>query len=191
MNKLYDELRSIPNNNRDLGIFLYGLVFTTRPKVVVELGTWHGYTAICMAKAMQFWHKKKGEKYRPTLITVDNYEHSSMLTTETNFILHDVANYIYAICADTTKHGEYYQGDPIDLLFMDASHTYEGLEREHSVWFPHLAKSALVLIHDYHHHNGEVAAWVQEFAVREKQAYTLLETTDGLGLVMIRMRNGK
>lgn len=191
MNKLYDELSGIPNNNRDLGVFLYGLVFTTRPKVVVELGTWHGYTAICMAKAMQFWHKKKGEKYNPLLITIDNYKHCRFITTEANFILHDVANYIYAICADTTKMDNFRHDDPINLLFMDACHTYEGLEREYSVWFPHLAPDALVLIHDYHHPNGEVAAWVQEFAVRENQAYTLLDTTDGLGLVMIRMRNGK
>lgn len=189
MNKLYDELSGIPNNNRDLGIFLYGLVFTTRPKVVVELGTWHGYTAICMAKAMQFWGKKKGGKYKPMLFTVDNYEHVTMEQVDLNIGKHDLMQYIYNVSGDTGELGKQFEYDPIDLLFMDASHTYEGLEREHSVWFPHLAKGALVLIHDYHHPNGEVAAWVQEFAVREKQAYTLLETTDGLGLVMIRMRN--
>ena len=77
MNKLYNDLINIPTNSRDFGIFLYGLVFATRPKVVVELGTWHGHTTICMAKAMQFWHKKKGDKYKPILYAIDNYEYQT------------------------------------------------------------------------------------------------------------------
>jgi predicted O-methyltransferase YrrM len=114
MNQLFEELKNIPNVNPELGALLYGLVFATRPKVVVELGTWYGYTAIWMAKAMDFWHQYKGVKYQPVLITVDDYKQPSMYTVSANFITHEVDNYIYNICGDASEQGDYYSGKPMN-----------------------------------------------------------------------------
>lgn len=38
---------------------------------------------------------------------------------------------------------------PIDLLLLDAMHTYEGVHAELAAWLPHMARGGYVWVHDY------------------------------------------
>lgn len=40
---------------------------------------------------------------------------------------------------------------PINLLFIDGDHSYEGVKKDHDAWFPKVVKGGTVLYHDYDH----------------------------------------
>lgn len=46
---------------------------------------------------------------------------------------------------------------PIDLLFLDGDHTYEGVKRDFDEWTPHLTREGQVALHDAR----AEAAWTQ------------------------------
>ena len=52
--------------------------------------------------------------------------------------------------------------EPIDLLFIDGDHSYEGCRSDVESWFPHLKPGGLIIMHDYGWAEG-VQKVVQEF----------------------------
>lgn len=53
------------------------------------------------------------------------------------------------------RPGEQTDNDPVDFLFIDASHSHEGTISEFEAWRPNLEPCALVVFHDY---------WIPEVA---------------------------
>lgn len=43
---------------------------------------------------------------------------------------------------------------PIDFLFIDADHTYEGARADLRAWLPHVKPGGIVVFHDYDSHVG-------------------------------------
>jgi len=44
-------------------------------------------------------------------------------------------------------------GEPIDLLFIDADHTYQGVKRDHQLYGPLVRPGGLIAFHDICHHH--------------------------------------
>lgn len=53
------------------------------------------------------------------------------------------------IHGDSTKVGLAWDGDPIDLLFHDADHTYDKVKLDLEAWIPHVKPGGLIVLHDY------------------------------------------
>ena len=53
------------------------------------------------------------------------------------------------IIGDSAQVGREWTGSPIDLLFVDGSHSYEGVSADLAAWTPHMAPGAVLACHDY------------------------------------------
>lgn len=70
--------------------------------------------------------------------------------------------------ADSTKLPVEWQGDPIDVLFIDGDHSYEGCKADIDGWYPHMKKHGVILFHDCDSTSPGVVKAVEEFANTNK-----------------------
>lgn len=49
---------------------------------------------------------------------------------------------------DSVEMAKQYVDGPIDVLFIDGDHTYNGCHRDIEAWLPHLKENGVVLFHD-------------------------------------------
>ena len=49
---------------------------------------------------------------------------------------------------------------PVDILFIDTTHTYEQTMAECNAWFPHLSENAIIVLDDLHR-PGMMEAWYE------------------------------
>ena len=56
----------------------------------------------------------------------------------------------------------------VDVLFIDADHSYEGVKRDYEAWLPFVRRGSLIVFHDYSHPHRGVIRFIDE----------LQETTD-------------
>ncbi len=63
----------------------------------------------------------------------------------------------------TSREGrEVYDGEPIDLLWIDGDHSYEGVKYDLSAWKGLVRAGGIVAVHDYSHHETVRRAWNEE-----------------------------
>lgn len=43
-----------------------------------------------------------------------------------------------------------WSGEPVDIVFIDGDHTYEGAVGDILLWLPHIRKGSYMAVHDYH-----------------------------------------
>jgi len=96
------------------------------------------------------------------------------------------------------------KGRPVDLLFIDADHSYEGVARDFGMYTPLVRRGGLVGLHDiipdYRHRygtptgaeSGEVYRFWQEVKERHAANHEILEIVenpdqDGFGIGALRM----
>lgn len=63
-----------------------------------------------------------------------------------------IAQFVRLVHGDSKEIGKTWSL-PVDLLFIDGDHSYEGCYGDLAAWTPHLTDGAAVLIHDYHSEN--------------------------------------
>lgn len=56
---------------------------------------------------------------------------------------------------------------PIDLLFIDGDHSYEGVKQDTLAWEPKVIKGGTILFHDYDH--PETKKWLDEHYGKNKE----------------------
>jgi len=139
------------------------LVEQHKPKVCVELGTWQGASAIPVARSIRRWGG--------TVTCVDTWGGSvDQLPTSLQpwMLLACVRNMTQAgvsgnirLIPTTTADAALYWTEPIDYLYVDADHSYEGVMADLRAWVPHLEPGALLLGDDYgsHMYPGVKEAW--------------------------------
>lgn len=147
------------------GAKILELVEQHRPSVCVELGTWLGASAIPVARSIRRWGG--------TLFCVDTWAgdiHTPDLTRPSapwmlvscarNIMDAGVGASVRLIPATTVKAAAFWT-DPIDYLYIDADHSYEGVQADLDAWMRHMNPGGLVLGDDYGHHlfPGVKQAW--------------------------------
>lgn len=127
------------------------LVEQHRPTVCVELGTWMGASAIPVARSIRRWGG--------TLTCVDTwagtvdgqflYRAPWMLAScARNLMEAHVSGNVRLIPA-TTIEASFWWTAPIDYLYVDADHSYDGVAADLRAWLPKLRPGGLILGDDY------------------------------------------
>lgn len=121
---------------RDLNI-LIRVVQPRKPKVVLEIGTWKGFSA-------EVWK----ESFHPQLmITVEKdrqFEDAVLLDGNVHYLWETDST------LDTTrdKIKEMLGGQTIDFLFIDADHNYNAVRRDWDLYYPLVSEGGVVAMHD-------------------------------------------
>jgi len=152
---------------------ILALVEQHKPKVCVELGSWQGASAIPVARSIRRWGG--------TLACVDTWGgdiHGSsekpwmLLNCAYNMTQAGVAGNIRLI-PTRTQDAALWWNEPIDYLYVDADHSYDGVVADLWAWVPHVKPGGLILGDDYGHRAFPGV----------KQAWDEFEQAQGLNLV--------
>ncbi len=128
-------------------IALYRLVRESKPRVIVEIGSYLGASSSFMARAAQaaapncrlycvdtWQNDAMPEGHRDTFaeFSRNTQSHQSMIQT------------VRQKSDDAAKGFD----EKIDLLFIDGDHEYAGVKLDWESWSPHLRENATVVMHD-------------------------------------------
>ena len=133
----------------DSAFLLYGLARALKPKVAVEIGSARGKSACYVGRALKENGSGKVYAIDPHTSTdwndigsIDTYEvmkkNIKALGVEKQVvILRDVSQ---AVAARWTL--------PIDIIFIDGDHSYEGVKRDWDLFSPYVTRFGVVVFHD-------------------------------------------
>lgn len=140
---------------------LFGICRAIKPETVVEIGSARGYSTCAMAFACQQNGRGKVYAIDPHLPNdwVDgkvNQAHASMIddvSQNYDFLLSRLHDYNLSpswceVIRATSSEASRSWAKPIDFLFIDGDHTYEGVKRDFEMFRPWLRKFSLVAFHD-------------------------------------------
>lgn len=165
------------------------LVELLKPRVVVELGTFHGvsYCAFCQAA------KHLGTPAR--LYAVDTWrgdEHSGVLGASVLADLRAHHDRLYGDFSELVQstfddaRGRFADGS-IDLLHIDGLHTYKAVRHDYETWLPKMSERAVILFHDTQARHGDFGVWRlwAELKARHPQRHCEFPHSSGLGVLLV------
>jgi len=132
------------------GPFAFWLVEQARPRTVVELGTYRGFSYCCFCQAIA----EGGLKARASAIdTWRGDEHAGFFDDEVLIDLrkhHDAryGHFSSLIRSTFDEAVQRFEESSIDLLHIDGRHFYEDVRHDFETWLPKLSDRAVVLFHD-------------------------------------------
>jgi predicted O-methyltransferase YrrM len=142
------------------------LIEQYRPRVCVELGTWQGASAIPVARSIQRWGG--------TLTCIDTWSGElnsdggslpgkapvMLLSCARAMVDAGVSASVRLIPAMTIDAARYWS-EPIDFLYVDADHSYDGVMADLEAWVPHVKSGGLIVGDDYDNalYPGVKQAW--------------------------------
>jgi predicted O-methyltransferase YrrM len=160
---------------------LLWLVEEHKPRNVLEIGTYAGGTLFCLCRLAQA---------DATIVSVDKPQgqfgggYTEERAKEMLELFPGPAQTLRLVRADShlpstlEQVKEFFDGDKLDLLFIDGDHTYEGVKSDFDMYSPLVAPGGLIVFHDImEHHPGsgcEVEAFWNE--VRDGYRYREIAT---------------
>ena len=105
---------------------------------VVEIGTCSGISLIALALGQKL---KKGVP----VTSIDIQEHADL---ERNLVAAGVKDYATCI-TDDASHVAMQWHEPVELLWIDGDHSYEGASKDILSWEQFVVKGGLLAMHDY------------------------------------------
>ena len=133
----------------DSAWLLYGLARSLKPKVCVEIGSARGKSACYVGMALM--QNGFGKLYAIDPHTKTNWNDSRSVDTlpviEHNIRSLGLTEYV-EIVRKTSDDAVKEWSQPIDLLFIDGDHTYEGVRRDWESFSPFLAEFGVTVFHD-------------------------------------------
>lgn len=107
---------------------------------IVELGSWRGRSTICLALG-----SKEGSG--APVVAVDRHMDKTFVDFQENIRRAGVADLVRPIRATSAEALAEFD-EPIELLFIDASHKYEDVRRDFDQWVPMVVEGGTVAMHD-------------------------------------------
>jgi predicted O-methyltransferase YrrM len=143
------ELQNLPTGWFNHGEKILDLVEKYRPCRCVELGTWHGASAIAIARMIRSWGG--------CLTCVDTWSGSLETKKDLPILLAECAKNIVAagvgpsirFIPSLTMDAALWWNGEIDFLYIDADHSYETTRRDIELWWRFLRIGGLICGDDY------------------------------------------
>lgn len=167
------------------GPFGFWLIDALRPKTMVELGTYSGYSFAVFCQAVQ------ALGVDCACYGVDHWkgdEHGGFYSDDVFQAIKDHVDTHYVsfaqlIRSDFNTALEYFEEKSIDLLHIDGCHSYEAVRGDFLAWRSRLSGSGVVVLHDtnVHERGFGVAQLFRELAQEHKH----FEFLHGYGLGII------
>lgn len=128
---------------------LFGLVHAMRPSVCVEIGSARGQSACFVGMAL----KRVGHGH---LYAIDPHQATAWNDADSSDTYAELRRNLRASGVERqVTILRQYSSDaakewtrPIDLLFIDGDHSYEGVKRDWDAFAPHVREFGLVVFHD-------------------------------------------
>jgi predicted O-methyltransferase YrrM len=115
--------------------------------VVVNIGVGAGTSALAMLEARP--------DLAPTTYSIDirddDNPYGGLLNERNAFAEHMPGILPVQIKGDSSEVGRLWDKGPIDLLFIDADHTTEGVTKDIEAWYSHVTPGGIIIFHDYDH----------------------------------------
>jgi len=164
------------------GEFLYSLIRITKPKNVVETGTFEGFSTIHIAQAL----KDNGSG---VVWTVDHKDYGAKKIFEEQEFSEKLIKTIIGNSPDVLK--KIVSENEIDLAFLDNGHTYVILMAELEILHKHLKKNSYIIGHDYFNpsHLNSVHAAANDFYKKYQTDYEKIGIIGGEGFFVLRKIN--
>lgn len=122
--------------------------------VIVELGGEYGRSASQFAYALKLSGHKSAKVYTVDLFPENHWFVGKLLLAwDSNLIECKMNEYCTPLSGSTVNIAKYWQdkfdGKPIDLLFIDAGHSYLEVKADIENWTPFVKPGGVVAFHDY------------------------------------------
>ena len=133
----------------DSANLLYGLVRSMKPAVCVEIGSARGKSACYIGMALKENGRGKLYAIDPHTLTAWNDDES----TDTFGILKSNISALgldaqISIMRSTSEEASINWVLPIDLIFIDGDHSYDGVKRDWELFLPYINPFGVVVFHD-------------------------------------------
>ena len=199
--RLYSALDNInfQSGLGDSAYLLYGLVRSSKPQVVVEIGSARGRSACFMGMALR--ENRLGRLYAidPHIKTAWNDEESvdTYDVFASNVRKLGLQGYV-EILRNASNDVARSWNLPIDILFIDGDHSYEGVKRDWELFSPFVRPFGQVVFHDtlwdlkrdskYFRPNIGVPLFVDEL---REQGFPIITLDKDFGVSLVQpTRNG-
>ena len=126
-------------------------------QIMVELGSWKGQSAALIATELKN-QKKKGVRF----FCVDTWKGTSesehggdkwvkedKLYEKFQDNLKTVRDYYIPLRMTTEEASYHFPEQSVDICFVDADHSYDGVYRDLCLWAPKIKKGGIISGHDY------------------------------------------
>lgn len=147
--KRRDPIKSIGSGLSYGSYLLYGIARTMRPQTCVEIGSARGLSACMIGKALK--ENGFGKLYAIDPHVQTNWNDTNSIDTyglmRANLARFGVQNYVEIIREFSSTVARDWH-DPIDLLFIDGDHSYEGVKSDWEGFSRHIKPFGLVVFHD-------------------------------------------
>lgn len=133
----------------DSAWLIYGLVRSLKPDICVEIGSGRGKSACFAGRALK--DNRHGHLY--AIDPHSRTDWNDQMSVHTNTIIQrnlrwvGVRDYV-TIIRQTSDVAARQWHDPIDILFIDGDHSYEGVKRDWDLFQHYVRPSGIVIFHD-------------------------------------------
>ena len=127
---------------------------------IIEVGSWKGRSSVFLAVEIINSNKQiKFDCIDTWLGTINDAYHSVSIKRENNKLfelflnnIEPVKHVITPIKSSSLKASSLYRDESIDMIFLDADHSYEAATLDIEAWLPKVKKNGILAGHDYINH---------------------------------------
>jgi len=155
--------------------------------VLAEIGVWHGVNSVNFRKVMSA---------DGTLILVDPFPRKwfgirgfgwarLIAHREVDKIKRGTVVWIEDLGCKAPQYNEVKQCLPLDFLFIDGDHSYDGLRDDWYAWKKHLAKDGIVALHDSRQRNNCGSEKFTNDVILKDKNLKVLKVVDSLTVLQL------
>jgi GT2 family glycosyltransferase/glycosyltransferase involved in cell wall biosynthesis/SAM-dependent methyltransferase/uncharacterized protein YbaR (Trm112 family) len=167
--------------------FAFWLVASSRPRLLVELGTHHGvsYAAFCDAVLR--------EQLDTRCYAVDTWKGDPQAGGYGEEVFNDLLQFNEAhfgsfselMRCSFDEAVDFFRDGTIDLLHIDGYHSYDAVKADFERWRPKCSDRAIILFHDSNERAGTFGVWKLFAELAEIYPHFEFLHQHGLGLIML------
>lgn len=174
----------------DHAAFGYDLVAAMKPKIIVELGSWQGFSFFVFCQSVQT------SALDTVCYAVDTWQGdeqsgatgSNTLQCVEKHIRDHYKGFAYPVQSTFDEASRQFDEHCIDLLHIDGLHTYEAVSHDFEIWLPKVKPGGVILFHDILGRQPGFGAW--KFWGEISPIYPSYHFNQGHGLGVIRIPGG-